>query len=937
MAGILALGVAACGDDVQLVEPTPPQPPPPPPVTATMAPASASVAVGNSVVFAVNASGGVAGDAASWTCASSNTGIATVSSTSAGCSATGVAAGDVTITASVTKSGETVNVGAQLTVTSDEEPPAPPGDPAFILIQDITGDGDSDESGLTGRVDVKIGVERGDQELEELSLLVDGAVVASQSFGGGMDMGMAPPEEAAEQAVHEFTLSFDSDGYDDHGHPDYANGEHTVSAELEIGIDMADGTHGHETISSNAVPVEFNNSSFIAASVSGLGDGAMNAVTGQVWYGGPDASVEISALPVLYSGSVSSVTLNQFCGDAAATDSEAPFSFEVDCGGFQGSATPTFNVGGSPMTSKGGKVYLDFKAPEAPDFEPNPNSREEGWVNASVGFTAKYEDKKGKRDGWLVYNDKDTDNPASGGVGGYTPQIRFAESGDDNEVGGALAAPALMEVPAAAITALAGQSSKKDAFCVVASAVDLLGNESKLPDADADCVKADDYEADDAGILAGVDLQVPTIAFSPSSPKANAATMRDFQVQLADEGSGIRSKDPLDASVNLRNADDDEKIEDLTVNVTLPLATTDGLPDGVGYYTFTATVLDKAGNSSEETTRTAVHDDMVPVVSTIVGDYNEKTGEYSLVATVTDNLSIKEYWPEMRYTGVTFGANLTLTDPLLLPREGTVSVDAYNAATLTQATLASSLKAHAYRAIQTDAATITNLASISVFANHHGEGMSAAPATPTDPTPTDLTVADNGFDTSADPIAQGTLAAPTPATAADSKVFQTLATTFADSTVSKGGTVEIIVTATGTSGFVAPRAPTDTIDNADTADFDEAAGAAGTQGLRDNPLTRVDIYAAVDRDGGGGTEALMFIGSIAGSAAGAEDFDPTPDDTTNDEDSRRFIYTMEMSAPDFLASVGGKGDYTGDIVAFGVKDNKGVAFATAAEDLTVAR
>ena len=163
VAGVLALGVAACGDDVQVVEPTPPQPPPPPPVTATMAPASASVAVGNSVVFAVNASGGVAGEAASWTCASSNTGIATVTSTSAGCSATGVAAGDVTITASVTKSGETVNVGAQLTVTSDEEPAAPPGDPAFVLIQTITGEGNSDVSGLNGRVSVQVGVERGDR------------------------------------------------------------------------------------------------------------------------------------------------------------------------------------------------------------------------------------------------------------------------------------------------------------------------------------------------------------------------------------------------------------------------------------------------------------------------------------------------------------------------------------------------------------------------------------------------------------------------------------------------------------------------------------------------------------------------------------------------------------------------------------------------------
>ena len=338
MAGLLALGAAACGDDVEIVQPTPEPPPPPPPVTATMAPASAEVAVGNSVVFAVNASGGVAGDAASWTCASSNTGIATVSVTSTGCQATGVAAGGVTITASVTKSGETVNVGAQLTVTSEE---VDEGDPAFILISSIKdARGDASTSPYSGNVSVSINVERGDQELEELSLLVDGEVVDAQSFGSSMDMGMGmtpEPEDtdaAAEQAVHAFTLSFNSAEYDDHGHPDYTNGEHTISAELEIGIDMADGTHGHQTISSNVITVGFNNKDGIIATVTGLGDGAMNSTTGQVWYGGPDASVEIAALPVLYSGgSAASLTLTDFCGASASTDAEAPFTFAPKCKG----------------------------------------------------------------------------------------------------------------------------------------------------------------------------------------------------------------------------------------------------------------------------------------------------------------------------------------------------------------------------------------------------------------------------------------------------------------------------------------------------------------------------------------------------------------------------------------------------------------------------
>ena len=259
MAGMLAIGVAACGDDVQIVEPTPPVPPPPPAVTASMAPASASVLIGNSVVFAVNASGGVAGDAASWTCASSNSGIATVSVVSAGCQATGVAAGSVTITATVTKSGETVNVGAQLTVTEEAA-----GEPAFLILKGVTGeppkgsDQRTGTDGLKGRVDVSLGVERGDQTLERLSILVDGEVVAYQSFGSSM--GMAAPEDdaAAEQAIYDFTLSFDSDDYDaETGATTYANGEHMLSAELQIaGGMMSDGMMGHETISSNVLTVD---------------------------------------------------------------------------------------------------------------------------------------------------------------------------------------------------------------------------------------------------------------------------------------------------------------------------------------------------------------------------------------------------------------------------------------------------------------------------------------------------------------------------------------------------------------------------------------------------------------------------------------------------------------------------------------------------------
>ena len=182
----LTIGVASCGDDADPVAPTvtvtvptppTPPPPPPPPLLVTMTPPSADVAVGSNVVFAVNASGGAAGATASWSCASSDTTFATASMTTTGCQATGVAPGGVTITAMVTKGSETGNAGSQLTVMGPQV-----GDPAFILIASIKDEFD-ETTGLKGRVDVQVNVERGDQVLEVLTLLVDGDSVDAQNFG----------------------------------------------------------------------------------------------------------------------------------------------------------------------------------------------------------------------------------------------------------------------------------------------------------------------------------------------------------------------------------------------------------------------------------------------------------------------------------------------------------------------------------------------------------------------------------------------------------------------------------------------------------------------------------------------------------------------------------------------------------------------------------
>ena len=244
------------------------------PFEATMSPESADVAVESNVVFAINTSGGAADATASWDCTSSDEAIATASTTDAGCQATGIAAGGVTINAAVTKGEDSASLASQLTVTAPQV-----GDPAFILLASIE-DEDAETTGLKGRVDVQANVERGDQVLEALTLLVDGDVVASQNFGFAATPALNEP---AQQAIHTFTLSFDSGAYDAAtGDVDYENGDHEISLQLMV-------AGSEEPISSNVLTVDFDNDDGVHVTASSPGTSAMNATTGDLWYGGPDA------------------------------------------------------------------------------------------------------------------------------------------------------------------------------------------------------------------------------------------------------------------------------------------------------------------------------------------------------------------------------------------------------------------------------------------------------------------------------------------------------------------------------------------------------------------------------------------------------------------------------------------------------------------------
>ena len=190
-------------------------------------------------------------------------------------------------------------------------------------------------------------------------------------------------EEPAAQAIHAFTLSFKSDDYDaSTGSPAYMNGDHEISMQLKVA--------GSEPIPSNALAVDFANDDGVYVTVSGLGPGALNSGTGQRWYGGPAAMIEITAVPVMYSGgSAAAVGIEAFCGDEdGATATAAPFVLTPECEG-TGEHTAMFTADGADIDVLNSDVfplYLDYDGPSAPTFYPNPNNREDGWVNLEGGF-----------------------------------------------------------------------------------------------------------------------------------------------------------------------------------------------------------------------------------------------------------------------------------------------------------------------------------------------------------------------------------------------------------------------------------------------------------------------------------------------------------------------------------------------------------------------
>jgi len=327
VAAVLAFGVAACGDDVQIVDP---EPTPPPALSVTLTPSNVNLTVGDNVNLAVGISGGDPAATANITCQSSNTDVVSTSVSGNNCAVEAVGAGNATITAEVTKGNQTSSAGAAIQVSD-------PADitPATVSISTIQKNNQTvDIDNVFGQVDVTMNVRFNDEQPLELRLLVDDEIVATQEFStavAALEDGQDP-----EEAVEQITLSFNSAYYeiteDGEAWIRTYNGQRQLSAELVV------ATEGAEPRASNPWTVTFRNQDGFHVNAMLPENSAMDG-EGRRWYGGwgEDEGAEITAIPVFFSAQSAQnvmVSLGN-CPEGLVSGTEAPFEFSFACADYE--------------------------------------------------------------------------------------------------------------------------------------------------------------------------------------------------------------------------------------------------------------------------------------------------------------------------------------------------------------------------------------------------------------------------------------------------------------------------------------------------------------------------------------------------------------------------------------------------------------------------
>lgn len=323
LAGVAAFGLVGCGDD----EAPPTDAGPEPQITSvSVTPSDISIEPGQTAQVRADfqTDGGVEGISVAWS--SGNENVATVSPTGdQTAEVTGQSSGTVSITATVSASNaNSQSASAGVTVEQIED--------ATLSIGEITNQaGDPvNVANVSGQINVEVNVEKADENVDQVSLLVDGEVVSTQDFGSG---NVEAQDVSAQSDVEVLVFNFrtdrlegsepgnvitaqnaDLDGNTKRGQFD--NSEHTISAQLTTGSGAVRSAENSQTLTFN------NDNLAIAAHLSG-GQGVVEPSVGNTYWGGED--IQMSITPVIFDGGVSagSVTISASSGNQTASGSGA--------------------------------------------------------------------------------------------------------------------------------------------------------------------------------------------------------------------------------------------------------------------------------------------------------------------------------------------------------------------------------------------------------------------------------------------------------------------------------------------------------------------------------------------------------------------------------------------------------------------------------------
>ena len=686
---ILVVGaalLAACGDKVQVTSYTPP-------VTVAkvnfveVAPATATVNVNQSVTFtaAVNADAGVA-TTVTWTASAGA--VTTAGVFTAPATANPGIAVCATSTVDTGKKGcATVVVTGQTTTI-----------PATISINSITATGNLNATvnpaNVAGGIDVTLNVNPGNQTVSKIVLIVGGIRQDSQIYSAAQ---AAALRYSADQAVAEqstfpqVVFSVNTAAFDaTTGIPRWLNGARAISAQLYT---TQGGTASAATATAQT-NLTFNNLDGFAITTSG-GNSVVDG-TGYRWVGG--GSLTVNALPVMYSGLAigtvsAALSANPAAGSTcvgavgpiaqATTKTGNVYVITGTMAGLQspGGCTTLFpNVVTITATNAAGDIMTLAGTATTPAgiLNAQPGLRFDNVAPPTAGLIAALA-VNGRTGNWI--NDAVTLNTVNAVA---NPNGAIAAAVVDAGIGGAITynvkvgttyALAKTGTALANATSLA-QVATNAGYCAIVYTADLLGNtQSANPGGTCAAPAAVvGYALPVAGVASvpfGVDRAAPTIAYDVTSMGANAlraaATVAgEFAVTVADTGlvgnSGMAPVSPATMQISLRAAAGNGPGTTTCINANNTAATCGTLTaTGVvaaspvystaitgmttaGYYTFSATAFDAAGNSASIATRTVAHDAGPLLVGNVSAPITVSATGYSASAFLNDGLDIASFW-----------------------------------------------------------------------------------------------------------------------------------------------------------------------------------------------------------------------------------------------------------------------------------------------------